>query len=227
MKLTEFSPDERPRERLMQCGAQNLQDSELLAILLRTGTRQNNVLDTARELLNAADGRLTTLEAMSPQMLCQVKGIGPDKAVTVAAAMELARRLARERTEVLKYSIDSPEDAGLFLHDLYTTDLKEECWAVFLKKSRKVIGTLRVSEGGTSMTEIDIKKIVRKALDLKAQMVLLSHNHPSGSAFPSTADVRLTEKLREALKTFELSLMDHIIVADDGMYSFSRQGPID
>lgn len=226
MKLSQFQPQEKPRERLACVGAQNLQDAELLAILLRTGTREHNVLDVARLLLEAAGGRLSAIEAMSPQMLCRVKGIGMDKAVTVAAAMELARRLSHEKSLMTSYGIDSPGDAGRYLQDLYTTDRKEECWAVFLKRSRRILGTMRVSEGGESMTEIDIKNIVRKALDLKANFVILSHNHPSGSACPSKADMRLTEKLREALDTFEVSLMDHIILADDGMYSFSENGMV-
>lgn len=222
MKISDLSLELRPRERLVLHGAASLDDASLLAILLRTGMQGKNVLDVAASLLEEVNGSLCALEKMSLPDICRVDGIGRDKALTVKAAMELSRRMAREQTSSLSLSIDSPEEAIGYLATLFSDTEREECWIVLLKRSRKVICPVRISTGGISSTDIDTSGIVKKALDMNARNVILAHNHPSGSPEPSQADIRLTERLRDALSTFSIHLVDHIILSDRGCYSFSE-----
>lgn len=225
MRITDFTPGEKPRERLVAEGPRALSDAELLAILLRVGVHGTNVIDTARLLLSSADNSLSNLCRMGPHRMCSIPGIGMSKAVTIVAAMELARRAGLETKR--NRTIDTPEDATALLRSLFSNDSKEECWCIFLKKSRSVICTARISEGGESETELDIKQIVRRAIDVQARCVIVSHNHPSGDCMPSKSDIILTEKLRNALSTFEIFLMDHLILSEYGTYSFSEDKHID
>lgn len=222
MKIQEWNRDETPRERMMAAGASGLSAVELLAILLRTGTSGMNVVETARELLHSADNSLLRLSGMSVETLQRIKGIGEGKALTVAAAFELGKRLGKEMSKGHD-TIRNPQDAVNVLRRLYTTTEREECWCLFLKRSRALLGTMRISEGGESMTEINIKRIVGRALDLSAVAVILSHNHPGGDPRPSFQDIRLTKQLKQALAVFELSLTDHIILSESGWYSFSEE----
>ncbi len=222
LKLSDWNSEDRPRERLLSCGASSLSTAEIVAILLRTGVPGANAVDTARKLLQSAGNSLTRLSEMSVESLCRIQGIGKGKALIVVAAFELERRLARERHGG-RVTIDNPRDAADVLRTLFTDFAREECWCLFLKRSRLLIGSMRVSEGGESMTEINIKKIVRRALDLSAVSVILSHNHPGGNPRPSPADIRLTKQLKQALGMFELALTDHIILSERGCYSFSQE----
>lgn len=222
MKIKEWNRDETPRERMISGGASGLSAVELLAILLRTGTTGMNVVETARELFSSADNSLVRLSEMSFEALGRVKGIGEGKALIIAAAFELGKRLGYEkagRKDIVRNAVDA---AGL-LQRLYVNTAREECWCLFLKRSRAVLGSMRVSEGGEAMTEINIKQIVRRALDLSAVAVILSHNHPGGDPRPSIQDIRLTKQLQQALSVFELSLTDHIILSETGWYSFSEE----
>lgn len=196
--------------------------AELIAILLRTGIPGSNAVDTARKLMQSAGNSLLCLSEMSVESLCRIDGIGKSKALIVAAAFELEKRLANER-QAGRRPIDNPGDAADVLRTLFSDPSREECWCLFLKRSRLLLGSMRISEGGESMTEINIKKIVRRALDLSAVAVILSHNHPGGNPRPSAADISLTKKLKQALGMFELSLTDHIIISERGCYSFSQE----
>ena len=222
MKIKDLNADERPRELMLKSGAQNLSGAQLLAILLRTGNRSRNVLDVARDLLYSAEGSLNILSDMSLEKMCEVKGIGMDKAVTVAAAFELGRRLNSERDDG-KVMITCASKAIRVLRPLFSSMETEELWCLFLKRSRRIISSERISSGGETLTEVNIKKIVRRSLDLKASAVILSHNHPSGNPKPSEADLKMTRKVKQALETFEIMLMDHIIVTEDDHFSFNDE----
>jgi DNA repair protein RadC len=223
MKMKELSLDERPREKMLEKGADALSNAELLAILLRTGTGGMNVVETARELLAGCGNRINEVAGMSTERLCQVKGIGPGKAVSIAAAFELGRRCAAEAAREQHTSISSPKDAvRLLLPHLRDLD-HEECWVLFLNRANYLINKERITIGSGDATLIDIRTIIRRAIEKKATGIILSHNHPSGNAMPGKADIEETARLKKALGTCDISLIDHIVIASKSYYSFSDE----
>ncbi|MBE6215468.1 MAG: JAB domain-containing protein [Bacteroidales bacterium] len=223
MRLKDLCRDEMPREKMLSKGCGALSDTELLAILLRVGRSGTNVIDMARELLRSGDGTLGTLAGMSAERLCRINGIGPGKAVTVAAAFELGRRAAVEKAGNLSERMSSPRKVFGLMQPI-TRDLDhEECWIILLNKANRVISREMISSGSIDSTIIDNKTIIRKAIDKKASALILVHNHPSGSALPSKADIDRTESLNKALKTFDIALLDHVIIAKSEYYSFADE----
>jgi DNA repair protein RadC len=223
MKLKELNKQERPHEKMIARGANALTDGELLAILLRTGTARSNVVDVARDLLRSADDRLGEVGAMSLEKIRQVDGIGPSKAVAVAAAFELGRRLSLEAGTENVTRMDSPAKVYRMMLPLLRDLDHEECWVIFLNRANYVLGKERISVGGMTSTVIDVKIVLRRALDHKASGVILVHNHPSGNAIPGEADIVQTRILKNALKTCEIQLVDHVVVAEDSWYSFADE----
>ena len=223
MKFKELNKQERPREKMMARGANALTDVELLAILLRTGTSTRNVVDVARELLRAADDRLGSVAAMSLDRLRQVEGIGPSKAVAVAAAFELGRRLALEVGMENVPRMDSPAKVYRVMLPLLRDLDHEECWVLFLNKSNGLISKERMTSGGQDFTVMDKRVVVRRAIEKKAASIILVHNHPSGNAMPSVEDINQTRDLGRALSACGLQLLDHVIVAGASYYSFSDE----
>lgn len=223
MKLKELCNDERPREKMQDKGARSLSNTELLAILLRTGTGSMNVIDLARELLKSAEGKLTGIMAMPIEKICEIKGIGTSKAVTIAAAFELGRRCAIEPIVEKKESISNPRTVFQMMVPMLRGIDHEECWGLFLNRANFILSKERFSSGGIDSTVIDVKSIVRKALEKKATSVILIHNHPSGNPLPGTNDIRETRNLKKALETCGIALMDHIIIAEDSFYSFADE----
>lgn len=223
MKLKELNKQERPREKMMARGANALTDVELLAILLRTGTSTRNVVDVARELLRSADDRLGEVAAMSLDRLRQVEGVGPSKAVAVAAAFELGRRLALEVGMENVPRMDSPAKVYRVMLPLLRDLDHEECWVLFLNKSNGLISKERMTSGGQDFTVMDKRVVVRRAIEKKAASIILVHNHPSGNAMPSVEDINQTRDLGRALSACGLQLLDHVIVAGASYYSFSDE----
>lgn len=223
MKLMDLCEDERPREKMLQKGARALANAELLAILLRTGTGTSNVVDVARELIKKADGSLAEVASMPVEKLCEVAGIGPGKAVTVAAAFELGRRLSEESGAGDAMQMDSPKKVFRVMMPLMRGLDHEECWTLFLNRANRLIGKEMMTSGGQDATIIDRRVVVRRALERKACAVILVHNHPSGNALPSIDDIRQTKELGQAMKTCGLQLVDHVIISDMGYYSFSDE----
>lgn len=223
MKIKDLGRDDRPREKLSEKGPSALSNAELLAVLLRTGSGKFNVVDTARMLLKSAGDSLLSLSTMDIRSLCKTCGVGPDKAAAVSAAFELGRRWEQESFGTERISITRPEMIFVMMLPLLRGLKHEECWVIFLNRANYVIGKERVSSGGLDSTVIDVKHIVRKSLDIMASGIILVHNHPSGNPRPGVNDVRCTEKLKKAADTFDISLVDHVIVADDSYYSFSDE----
>ena len=221
--MKELCEDDRPREKMMRTGAANLSNAELLAILLRTGTGKMNVLEVAREILREADDRLTEVAGMSVERLCHVDGIGPGKAVTVAAAFELGKRVAVEDGVDKMPQMDSPHRVYMNMLPQLRDIRHEECWVLFLNHANRLIGKEMVSKGGMDSTSVDKRVILRRALDRKASGIILVHNHPSGSPYPSVEDIRQTRELGKALASCDLHLVDHVIVAGRSYYSFSDE----
>ena len=223
MRLKELCLDDRPREKMMEKGPSALSNAELLAIMIRTGTGKMNAVDLARLLLQTAEGRLNAIADMSMEKLCSVNGIGPGKAVTIAAAFELGRRSALEKVIPEKLSVSSPKIVFRMMLPLLRGLDHEECWVLFLNRANYVLGKDKVSVGGMESTVVDVKMILRRALERKAAGVILVHNHPSGSAMPGQADIRQTGLLRKALQSCEIQLIDHVIIAEDSWYSFADE----
>lgn len=223
MKLKDLCEDDRPREKLVAKGPSALSNAELLAIMLRTGTGKMNVVDVARELLKSAEGRLNAIAGMSMEKLCSIDGIGPGKAVTIAAAFELGRRSSSEQIIHDRNAVSSPKDVFRMMLPIMRGLDHEECWAVFLNRANYVLGKERMSAGGMDSTVIDTKAVIRRALERKACGVILVHNHPSGSAMPGQADIRQTAVLKKALQACEIQLLDHVVVAEDSWYSFADE----
>lgn len=223
MKMKDLCADERPREKMIERGASSLSNAELLAILLRTGTGKMNVLEVAQSLLKRADWRLDDLAAMSVELLCDTKGVGQGKAVSIAAAFELGRRWFSENSDNRKRRIASPHDVFKIMYPLVRNLENEECWAIYLNGSNACLGKERVSVGGVESTVLDSRIILRHACEKKATGLILIHNHPSGEACPSTADIERTRALKNALKACEISLVDHVIIGSHNYYSFSDE----
>jgi DNA repair protein RadC len=208
---------------MLEKGPGALSNAELLAIMIRTGTGKMNVVDVARTLLSSAEGRLNAIADMPMERLCSVSGIGRSKAVTIAAAFELGRRCSMELAVPDKVAVSSPKVVFRMMLPFLRGLDHEECWAMFLNRANYVLGKERMSVGGLESTVVDVKAILRRALDRKASGVILVHNHPSGSAMPGQADIRQTAVLKKALQTCEIQLVDHVVVAEDSWYSFADE----
>ena len=223
MKIKDLCVEERPREKMLMRGAAALTNPELLAILLRIGTGGRNVVDVARELLKTGDGRLRQVASMPIEQLCQVDGIGPGKAVAVAAAFELGRRLALEIGMDDAPRLDSPSKVYRIMLPLMRDLDHEECWVLFLNRTNGLIAKERMTSGGQDFTLLDRRVIIRRAIERKATSLILVHNHPSGNAMPSAEDINQTRELGRALSSCGLQLLDHVIVAGGKYYSFSDE----
>lgn len=221
MKISDISAQDRPRERMMSHGPRALSNAELLAIIIRTGTGKENAVELAHRVLALTGGRLSEMQVLSMERLCTISGIKKAKAMQIVAALEFSRRIAEDLAYSSFSTIDGPEDAYRHLRPLFASDRVEECWCLFLKKNSKVLGSMFICRGGESVTSIDNRTIIRKALDLGAKGVIISHNHPSGIVEPSKEDIKATECLQNALETCDLMLMDHIILGENSYYSMS------
>ena len=223
MKIKDLFRDERPRERLLKNGAESLSNVELLAILLRTGTRKMNAIELARQLLEDSDGKIGGIASMSIDKLLKLSGVGPAKAAALAASFELGRRCAIENINTKRRSIASPAAVyRLMIPHMKTLD-HEECWVLYLNRANHLIGKEMMSSGGLESTIMDCKSIVRRALEKKASGLILVHNHPSGSPLPGMADIKQTQSLKNALKTCDISLIDHVVIAESSYYSFADE----
>ncbi len=225
-KINTWAPEDRPREKLILKGADNLSDAELLAILIGTGTREESALDLARRILHSTQNDLSQLGRLSLADLGKFRGIGRAKGVVLLASLELARRRRSQEVRQKRSIQSSQEVYEYFLQSM--GDLNhEECWAMFLTRNYNVIALKRLSEGGQSSTIIDPKKVFNQALEHKSAAVIVAHNHPSGNLTPSTEDKKLTKKLFNCGRNLELPLVDHLIITNNGYFSFADQGILD
>lgn len=221
--IKEWSTTERPREKLQQSGSASLSDAELIAILLRNGTANLTAIDLARKVLSLCNNELTELAKAGYLYLAKTKGIGPVKAITLVAAMELGRRcrlVEARKKESITCSLDAVHMLEPQLRDLP----HEEFWIILLNRANKVLDIRPISKGGISGTVVDPKMIFHEALQIRASGIILSHNHPSANPKPSESDIQLTRKLKEGGKLLEISILDHIIIAGSSFYSFADEG---
>lgn len=223
--LKSWAVEERPREKVIANGIQYLSDAELLAILMGSGTRNTTAVELARKILGGVSNNLHELGRQSISDLQKVKGVGPAKAISLIAAMELGRRRSGTH-QVDKIPVKSSETVFQVFHPLMGDLEHEEFWLLMLNRANRVLGRFKVSQGGLSGTVIDTRIILKKALDNLASSIIVCHNHPSGNMQPSDADVKITEKLKKAAEMLEIKLLDHIIIADKSYFSFADEGLI-
>lgn len=224
--IKQWAKDDRPREKMISLGAENLSDSELLAILIHNGTPKKSAVDLAKEVLQLSDNDLNELGKLSIKDLTKVKGIGEAKAITIAAALELGRR--RQAGNILtKKFLTNSKDIGGYLQERYRDMDRELFGVVYMNIRNKILGIEILSEGGIASTIVDTRIILKKALEKTAVNLVLFHNHPSGNPNPSEQDKKITDKLRQAAKIMEMNVIDHIIVSESGYLSFADQGYMD
>ncbi len=221
--IKNWAADDRPREKLLSKGAEVLSNSELIAILINNGSKDKSAVDLAKEVLRLGSDNLNELGKLTLKDFQQIKGIGEAKAITIAAALELGRR--RQASATLdKTIVQSSKDIAQYLKAILK-DFNYEVFAVlFLNRANKINHFEIISRGGITGTVADPRIILKKALEQDATSIVLSHNHPSGSLKPSRADEELTQKIKEAAKYFDIKVIDHIIVSEDGYYSFADEG---
>lgn len=218
-----MSVDDKPREKLILKGKSSLSDSELLALLISTGTTGKSAIDLSREILKKCNGDLNLLSRWSIHDFCKIEGIGTAKAVIISAALELSNRKrlfhADERISI-SCSADAYESIKPILVDLSY----EEFWIMTLNRKNIILGMYKISEGGITSTIVDQRKIFKIALDDKSTAIMLFHNHPSGNALPSTSDNELTQKIKQSGKLLDINVIDHIIVTPKTYYSYADNG---
>jgi len=226
MKIKDWAAEDRPREKLATKGIDALSNAELLAILLRSGTPEKTAVALAQEVLQSCDNSLTKLGRMSLSDLQRFEGLGTTKAASVLAALELGRRRAQSAILEESYLITDSTKVFQYFHNQLADLAHEELWALYLSKGAKILHARRISSGGTDFSGADIKMIVLPALQYMASSVALCHNHPHGRPQPSHADQETTRKVTEALRLFDIRLLDHIIIADHQYYSFVDNGQL-
>jgi len=222
--IKNWAPDDRPREKMLLKGVETLSNAELIAILINNGTKEKSAVDVAKELLRKVDNDLQHLGGLSVKEITKlnVKGIGDAKAVSIAAALELGirRDVAYKKKETVLHS----KDIADFLRAKLQHKKHEVFAVIFLNRSNKVNHYEVVSEGGITGTVADPRIILKKAIAHDAVNIILCHNHPSGSVRPSRQDEELTQKIKEAAKFFDIQVLDHIIVSEEGYFSFADEG---
>ena len=225
LAITAWAEEDRPREKMLLKGRNALSDAELIAILIGSGTVGESAVALAQRILAQADGNLHELGKRSIKELQRFKGVGEAKAITIVAALELGRRRQlsdlRERPRIA-----NSRDAFNIIAPLLTDLHHEEFWLLLLNRSNEVFARERLSTGGTAGTVVDIKIVLKTALDARAAAFVAVHNHPSGSLNPSAEDISLTKRLQQAGQIIDLPLLDHLIVSERGYYSFADQGQL-
>lgn len=223
LSIKQWKEDERPREKLRAKGASNLSDAELLALILGSGTKNETAVDVARDLISSNGNSLRELSKLPVEKLIKRKGIGPSKAISIAAIFEIARRFASTEVKPLA-QIQSSTYAAKIISPILRDLSHEECWVMYLNRANKLISNERLSIGGVCATVMDVKIIIKNALEKLASSIILIHNHPSGNPRPGENDRIQTRLLRDAAALFDISLLDHLIIAGDEYFSFADDG---
>lgn len=223
LTIKSWAEDDRPREKLVAKGRQSLSDAELLAILLASGNKNETAVQLAQRILNSHQNSINQLAKLQLSDLKKFKGVGEAKAVTIAAALEMGRRRADESIEQ-KIKITSSKSAYSLLKSKLSDLPHEEFWVLYMSRSNSVIKTECISRGGISGTVVDVRLILKPAIEYLASSIILAHNHPSGNLKPSNEDMFLTKKVKEGAKLMDISLQDHLIIGEQAYLSFADEG---
>jgi DNA repair protein RadC len=223
MPITNWSEDDKPREKLMLKGKSVLSDAELIAILIGSGSRNESAVDLSKRILSSVDYNLNALGKLSIAQLINFKGIGEAKAISIIAAMELGRR--RRSEDVIELSKITSSKAVFDVMQPIIGELPhEEFWVLFLNNSNKILFKTQLSKGGMTGTVVDVRIIFKIAFEQNAVAIIITHNHPSGKLQASDADIQITKKIKNAGQQLDIPVLDHIIITETGYYSFVDEG---
>lgn len=221
--IKKWSQDDQPREKLLYKGKSALSDAELVAILIGSGNREESAVSLCQRILASTNNSLNELGKLTVQELMLFKGIGEAKAISIIAALELGRR-RRGEDALVKSKITSSQSVFELLQPIIGDLPHEEFWIVYLNNSNKVIQSSQLSRGGITGTLVDVRLVMKTAIQLNATGIILAHNHPSGTLNPSEADKQITKKLKTAGENLDIKILDHLIVTDKEYYSFADEG---
>ncbi len=226
LNIKEWAVEDRPREKMLLKGSRFVTDAELIAILIGSGNTNETAVELSKRILTSTNNNLNDLGRKGVDYLKTFKGIGEAKAVTIVAALELGKR--RKEAEVFnKSKITGSKDAADYFQPLLGDLNHEEFWIMLLNRGNKILDTFMVSQGGVSGTVIDVRIILKKAIDNLASSLILCHNHPSGTMEASDADLKITKKISDAAKIMDMSVIDHIIIGQNRYLSFADEGMLD
>jgi len=223
IKLKEWAVEDRPREKLLVKGARSLTDAELIGILIGSGNLNETAVELGRRILVSVNNNLNDLGRKGIDYLKTFNGIGEAKAISIVAALELGKR--RKEAEVfVKKKITSSRDAADFITPLLGDLNHEEFWILLLDRGNKITDHFMISQGGISGTVIDVRIILKNALEKLASSLILCHNHPSGTMEASDADLKITRKIKNAAAVMDISVLDHIIIGQNSYLSLADEG---
>ncbi len=220
--IKHWSDDDKPREKLVQKGKSVLSDAELIAILIGSGSRNESAVELSKRILASANNSLNELGKLSLKQLMQFKGIGEAKAVSIAAALEIGRRRRGEEAQKVT-KISSSQSVFELLQPTMGELAHEEFWIVYLNNANSVMHTAQLSKGGITGTLVDVRLVMKQALELGSVALILAHNHPSGTLKPSEADKQITRKLKLAAEALDLKILDHLIITQKSYFSFADE----
>jgi DNA repair protein RadC len=223
--IKNLAVEDRPREKMLLKGRNTLSDAELLAILIRSGNRNESALLLAQKILQDVRNDLRDLGKLTVSQLTKYPGIGEAKAITITAALELGRR-RRESDVKIAQSITSSKETFEYMQSVLSDLNHEEFWIILLNVRSQIIRRHLIAEGGITMTTVDVKKIMKLAVEHSAVSMIICHNHPSGNISPSNSDIQLTQRIKTASQIMDISLLDHVIIGHENYYSFADHGNI-
>ena len=223
MTIKSWALDDRPREKLITKGKTMLSDAELIAILIGSGNREESAVALSKRILQITENNLNNLAKLSLEELMKFKGIGEAKAITIITALEIGKRRHFEEKNVIT-SITSSKDVFYLMNPIIGDLQHEEFWVLYLNNSNKVLAKHQLSKGGLTATLVDVRLLFKRALELYAVGIIVCHNHPSGKLKPSSSDVKLTQKIKEAGITLDIKILDHLIITEKAYFSFADEG---
>jgi DNA repair protein RadC len=221
--IKNWAEDDKPREKLMLKGKSALSDAELLAIIIGSGSRNESAVDLSKRILAQVQNNLNILGKLSLKQLTEFKGIGEAKAISIIAATELGRRRRTEEVQEL-VKINSSRVIFDVMQPIIGELPHEEFWVLYLNNANKIIHKAQLSKGGITGTVVDVRLVLKMALEHNALSIVLTHNHPSGKLLASDSDIELTQKVKLAAKQLDIHLLDHVIIIENGYYSFAEEG---
>jgi DNA repair protein RadC len=225
LTIAQWAEEDQPRERLRDLGPQTLSDAELLAILVGSGTHGESAVELMKRILNSCNNNLNTLGKMTIRQLCEFKGIGEAKAITILAACELGKRRQMEKAEE-RPDLGTATRIYNHMHPVLQDSDVEEFWLLLMNQNHRLIRKVRISHGGITEVAVDIRIIMREAVLSNATIIAVCHNHPSGNLRPSEADNQLTNSLQQACSIMRIHFLDHVIITDGAYFSYHESGRI-